>query len=340
MNETKKDTLDYGNFIISLDFELLWGVRDCRTKEQYGKNVLGVHTVIPRLLETFREYKVRATFSTVGFLFFENKQELINNVPVSSPSYKKVNLSPYNDYFDLVGDNLKVDLYHYAPTLIKLIQDYPEQEIGTHTFSHYYCLEEGQNIDEFRTDIESAIKIGKKYGIALTSLVFPRNQFNDEYVKVCNELGIICYRGNEHSWLYVAKNKDNRVRRIFRLLDAYINISGHNSYTKSYLKSKYPIDIPASRFLRPYSRRLKLLDGLKLHRIKSGMSYAARNNMTYHLWWHPHNFGVNQNENFSFLKRILAHYNDLNKRYNFQSNTMSELANHIKNGKQENKTNQ
>ena len=43
------------------------------------------------------------------------------------------------------------------------------------------------------------------------------------------------------------------------------------------------------------------------------MTYAARNNLTYHLWWHPHNFGVHQNENFSFLEEILSHYDKLNK---------------------------
>ncbi len=55
--------------------------------------------------------------------------------------------------------------------------------------------------------------------------------------------------------------------------------------------------------------------------------YAAKNNLVYHLWWHPHNFGVNQAENFNFLEKILEHYLYLNKYYNFKSYTMSQLAN-------------
>ena len=313
-----------GKFVISLDFELMWGVRDKKTKEQYGENILGVHKTIPRLLETFKAHNIKATFSAVGFLFFENKEELLASIPAIRPKYTDSNLSPYNGYFDLIGN----DQYHFAPNLIRLIQKYPEQEIGTHTFSHYYCLEEGQSATEFKEDIKCAIQIAKKRNINLTSLVFPRNQFNDEYLQICNDLGIICYRGNEHSRLYSAKNRENEslFRRALRLTDAYVNISGHNCYTDEYLKSNFPVDIPSSRFLRPYSKSFKLFDKLRLRRIKSGMTYAAKNNMTYHLWWHPHNFGINQDNNFAFLNMILTHYDLLHKTYNFSSYTMSELA--------------
>lgn len=327
--------MENGKFVISLDFELMWGVRDKKNTENYGDNILGVHKVIPRLLHVFKNHKIKATFSTVGLLFFETKKELLENIPELRPNYNDENLSPYNGYFDVVGDNYKIDLYHFAPDLIKEIQKYPEQEISTHTFSHYYCLEKGQSITEFKADIESAISIAKKYNLTLTSLVFPRNQFNDDYLRVCLESGIYCYRGNEHSWLYKAKNTadETMFRRALRLIDTYINISGHNCYSDKYLKSKMPVDIPSSRFLRPFSHKLKFLDRLRLRRIKSGMTYAAKNNMTYHLWWHPHNFGINQEENFSFLEKILSHYQLLNHKYNFQSHSMSSLARIIKYGK-------
>lgn len=322
-----------GKFVISLDFELLWGVRDKKTIQTYGKNIEGVQQVIPGLLEQFQKNGIKATFSTVGFLFFESKKELLENVPDLKPNYNDPNLSPYNGHFDLVGNDWKSDNYHFAPELIRAIQNDPQQEIGTHTFSHYYCLEQGQTVDTFRADLQSAIHIAKKYNIELTSLIFPRNQFNTEYLKVCEELGIICYRGNEHSWLYTAKNgeKESLFRRAFRLLDVYFNLSGHNCYSDTYLKSKSPVNIPSSRLLRAYSKKLSFLETLRLNRIKSGMTYAAKNNLTYHLWWHPHNFGVNQKENFEFLNKILSHYNQLNKTHNFESITMSNLAKRIKN---------
>jgi hypothetical protein len=59
------------------------------------------------------------------------------------------------------------------------------------------------------------------------------------------------------------------------------------------------------------------------------MTHAAKNNLTYHLWWHPHNFGINQDKNFVFLEKILKHYQKLNTQYNFQSVTMSKLAENV-----------
>src|SRR5262245_45875552 len=42
-------TVRYGAFVISLDFELLWGVRDRRTAADYGMNIRGVRDVVPAL---------------------------------------------------------------------------------------------------------------------------------------------------------------------------------------------------------------------------------------------------------------------------------------------------
>jgi hypothetical protein len=322
------DKINTGKFVISLDFELFWGVRDVRTIHQYGENVAGVHTVIPELLKKFEKYNINATFSIVGLLFFENKKQLLEGLPFRKPKYTDQNLSPYAGYINTIGENSGNDLYHYAPELIRLIKQYPSQEIGTHTFSHYYCLEEGQTVEDFMEDIIAAKKVAANYGVQLQSLVFPRNQFNDDYLKACTDLGIICIRGNENSWIYTAKNRDkeSQLRRAVRLLDSYINISGHNCYTDNYLKSSMPTNIPSSRFLRPFSKKISFLDYFKLRRIKNGMMYAAKNNMTYHLWWHPHNFGMNQNENFAFLEKIAVHFQHLNQKYNFKSYTMSELS--------------
>ncbi len=38
-----------GGFVISLDFVLLWGVRDSRTISENGANILGARKAVPRL---------------------------------------------------------------------------------------------------------------------------------------------------------------------------------------------------------------------------------------------------------------------------------------------------
>jgi hypothetical protein len=323
-----------GKFIISLDFELMWGVRDKLTIDTYGENIIGVQNVIPKLLNIFETNKIAATFSTVGFLFFKNKNELIKSLPKSLPTYIDQNLSPYYQYINSLTNN-NSDKHHFANDLIQLIKQCPNQEIGTHTFCHYYCLEPGQTLANFEQDIISAVNIGKQHDIKIQSLVFPRNQINAAYLSSCKKHGLICYRGNEKSWLFTPKNgKDETpLRRALRLLDAYINISGSNTYdVPANSLADEPINLPSSRFLRPYSKWLKYFEFLRLARIKNAMTVAAKNNQVFHLWWHPHNFGINQKENFIFLQKIINHFNYLSKKYNFQSITMSNLAVEILDG--------
>ena len=57
------------------------------------------------------------------------------------------------------------------------------------------------------------------------------------------------------------------------------------------------------------------------------MSFAAKHNLVYHLWWHPHNFGYNTAQNFEQLEKILIHYSKLREKYNMDSKTMNEFLN-------------
>ena len=113
-------------------------------------------------------------------------------------------------------------------------------------------------------------------------------------------------------------------------MDSYINITGYHCYEYEKFSELPLFNIPSSRFLRPYSPKFALLEGLRLLRIKNAMTYAAKNNLLFHLWWHPHNFGINCNENIIFLEKILIHYEFLNKKYQFQSVTMDELSQNLK----------
>ncbi len=316
-----------GKFVISLDFEIYWGVRDAITLKEYEKNLLGVQKVIPSLLDLFTQYKIKATFATVGFLFFNTKEELLKNLPVRKPGYKNANLSPYRDDFESVGESETTDPFHFAGNLIQQIED-KGQEIGSHSFSHYYCLEKGQTIEDFRADLIAAKNIAAKKNIELKSFIFPRNQYSKKYVDVCREMGFTSFRGNEKSWLFSSESFGSGffVRRPFRLLDSYYNFSGHNCYSLQEIKNTGIINIPSSRFLRPYSIRLKAFEKLRLKRITDSMTFAAKKGLIYHLWWHPHNFGVDMLNNFSFLESILNQYSRLKNEFDFESVSMQELS--------------
>jgi peptidoglycan/xylan/chitin deacetylase (PgdA/CDA1 family) len=315
-----------GVFTISLDFEMYWGMRDKVSIENYSNNLDGVDFAINEILKSFKKYDIHATWATVGFLFFENKKDLEDNFPNSLPSYKNQQLDPYN----YIRENNELEQkYHFNFDSIKNIIRTDNQEIGTHTLSHYYCLELGQTREEFFDDLTKAQEIIKnKTNQETFSLVFPRNQWNDEYLSVLRDLNILGYRGNEKSWIYKAVNQkdEKKVRRAIRLLDAYFNISGHNTNSLKDLSSSQPYNIASSRFLRPVSKRLYIFENLRLNRIKKSMTHAAKNNELFHLWWHPHNFGDDTFNNMIFLNKILEHYNELQVKYGMKSLNMKEVS--------------
>ena len=221
--------MQFGAFVISLDFELLWGVRDNRTIADYGANILGVREVIPALLALFAERNIACTWATVGLLFFATNTAMRAALPAYKPRYANARISSYH-YLDEVGTDEERDPYYFGLSLIKRILDHPAQEIGTHTFSHFYCLEEGGDIAAFRADLEAARTVAGRLGIKLASIVFPRNQV--AHMSVCRELGLRAFRGNERVWFHLARSQSEQspLVRACRLADSYLPIGGPHDH--------------------------------------------------------------------------------------------------------------
>lgn len=320
-----------GTFVISLDFELMWGVRDLELAGQ-KRNLLPTRQVVPRLLELFKKYEIHATWATVGFLFFNSRDQLLASLPERKPGYQNNYLSPYPSISEEIGVNEEQDPLHYAPSLIRMIRETPFQELGTHTFSHYYCLEEGQTGQDFQADLQAAIRAGDEFGCKIESIVFPRNQYLQEYLEICAANGITTYRGNESLWFRApSKRSEHRrlSRRLMRIMDAYFDISGSNSYGLP--SAENPVNVPASRYLRPVSRRFKALEPLRLNRILSSMRKSARAGEIFHLWWHPEDFANDIDANFAFLENILIEFNKLRSAHSMQSLTMGEVGKLVRN---------
>lgn len=329
-----------GKFIISLDFELHWGVFDAFTLEQYQSNLDNVRIVIKRLVELSNKYNIKLTFATVGFLFAPDKETIKRFMPKSIPNYTNQNLNPFK-LIDSIGSNENDAPLHYAKSVIEFIKKDGNHEIGSHTFSHYNCLASGQNTSDFNDDLIAAKRIANDMGIELNSIVFPKNQVNQKYLEICKNNGITNYRGTENHFLYNPNHKKKNFvlfHRALRLIDGYFNISGYHTYAIKNLKPDDIglINLPSSRFLRPFIPRLSFLEYLKTKRIKKAMRHAAVNNDLFHLWWHPHNFGADMDINFNNLENIFKTYADLNKKYQFESVTMTGLTNEILKSKSKN----
>jgi hypothetical protein len=282
-----------GYFIISLDFELMYGLSELKNQDYYKKSVVGGKVAIPRILELFTKYGIHATWSVVGKIMMAS------------------------------------DSYHYAGNLIEMIRNVQGQEIGSHTFSHIHCLGEEMSEEIFESDCSAFEKIASQKSIKARSFVFPYNEVTSVYMKILKRHGFTCARGVGDSFMYSATNKSDYLllKRLLRLADSYINISGMNCYGLEELKE---IDgiliIPSSRFLRKYCPGLRIFERLKIHRIKKQMKYAAKTGKIFHLWFHPHNFGLHTQQNLKNLQEILEYFCHLNKKYGMQSLNMNEIV--------------
>lgn len=311
--------------IVSLDFELFWGLQDCETIESYGPNTLGGREAIPQMLEMFQKYGIHATWATVGFLFGENGEELRRYFPEELPTYDNPIRSCYR-CFETVGTVEERKPYFYAASLVKQIAEIPGQEIGSHTFSHYYCREPGQTTEQFRADMKAAKAIAADKGFALTSAVLPRNHSEPEYIRVLSELGFTSYRAEENDWIHRIFPY-GPLLRILRLLDVYVPLTGMGGYRPKVENGI--VNVTGSRMYKPYFGALSFLERAKLRRIKGQMRHAAKHGLTFHLWWHPHNVGVHTDLHMKQLDEIFAYYNELKEKYGMRSLNMGEAAQEI-----------
>jgi peptidoglycan/xylan/chitin deacetylase (PgdA/CDA1 family) len=319
-----------GALVISLDFEQHWGVRDhvARDDASYA-HLIEARQAVRDLVALFTAWGIRATWAVVGFLFAAERGELEAHMPSDRPSYARRELDPYDEP---IGLDEQHDPAHLAGSLVELIGSGVGQEIASHTFSHYYCLEPGQNEATFRADLASAKSIASARGFELTSLVLPRNQWNPDYTTAVLDQGFLCIRGVQRGWSHQARqaSQQNFVRRGLRLTDSYFGVSPLPTTGWSDVRQPSGLSIvPATAFLRPFNPARRRLEPLRLARLRSGLRHAAHGHRIFHLWWHPHNFSQYRSENFALLEQVLDEFDRLALAEGMQSFNMQDVVSKV-----------
>lgn len=310
------------SLIISLDFELFLGVADSRTLTNYRQNIEGEWEAIPRMLALFRQYGIQATWATVGMLMCRDYAQWCEIRPSMLPGYFRQKCSTYS----LDAAACEYPKLFFARPLVEQILATPGQELATHTYSHFYCGEKGATLEQFIADLACAQAIASDMGVRYRSLVFPRNQVLKEFVAALPKVEIQVYRGNPDHWLYRDGHfaPGGLAGRVVRFADTWLPLSGaHVTHAET---ANELTNVPASLFLRPWSRRLAALEPLRLARLKQAMTEAAQSKGVCHLWWHPHNFGVNLEQNLAVLESLLRHYLELQDQYGMRSLSMAAVA--------------
>ena len=296
--------------------------------EQYQRRLKEARQAIPRVLEVFEQYGLHATWATVGLVLYDQLADALRDAPRALPGYTDGSLQNDKRLALHVGRDEESDPYHFGRSLVQQIRAVPHQEIGTHTFSHYYCIEPGQDVAAFRADLEAAIRAAAALDLPVKSIVFPRHQIATEYLLVCQELGVTVYRGNVPLWPYRARAKGDQtlLLRLIRAADTYANATGRHTYPAAEIVEQRMANVRASHYLRPYSRSLRIFEPFKLSRICSAMRYAAKNGHVYHLWMHPEDFGAYTRENIGTLRRVAECFVELRDKFGMASYNMEEQA--------------
>ncbi len=321
-----------GIFTISLDFELHWGVFDKKDRLSRVECYRNTLSLIPELLKLFEKYEVSATWATVGAVLAKDRSEWETLKPIIEPEYT---VEKYSAYKWVARNGLPEDLYfaHFAPETIDTILHTPGQELGTHTFGHYYCLEEQKTFQAFDADLKAARKTAGKFSTEPVSLVFPRNQFNEQSLRICHSNGIRVVRSNPNKWFWkpIADSQPQMLRKIYRTGDAYIQFGGRTSYPLGSvaIPADGPIQLPASRLLRPWHPKFGLANGIAQKRVVKELKAAATHHECYHLWWHPENFGDHPQENLKNLTVILEQYAICKSKHGMTSWNMGDYARNL-----------
>jgi len=285
-----------------------------------------VDSIVLKMLALFQSNSIHATWATVGLLGYDNINAQLEDCLDSKVGYDHLPFSP----FPLTSKKYEGIPFSIisAHNEIKAILAAEHQELASHTYSHFYTIENGQTILDFENDLSNMTAIADRYSTGFKSIVFPRNQINQQYLKLCRTEGYATYRGNQQNnlWSNSPFSKESLSKKGKRFIDAYYNISNTQSVSLDTLENNEGlINIPANRFLRPNSGK-SLLEKRKVKRVKEEMTRAAINDEIYHLWWHPHNFSQHFNDNFMQLEEIITHFETLKNKHGFESLNMQEIG--------------
>lgn len=309
-----------GVFVISLDFELFWGVADIADYSLWKEKIDKVYEIVPKTLALFEKYGIHATWATVAGIMTDGPSELYRYFPEKIPEQTRGII----DKFHFNEDNNRIpDFMLFGRRLVDLINSSDGQEIGTHTFTHYYCDKEDSNPKDFSYELVTASQIMKNKGYGeCRSVVFPRNQVSSRFVSAMPD-NIKIYRGTIPGYIDVLKKKKKKAGTIIWYLDHYLPLQ-NSTYNLDDIGEGIKYNVKLSRLFKAYKGKYAFAEKVKVWRYKREMHFAAKKGRVYHICWHPHNFSTDTDKNFEQLEELLKAYHKMKEKYGMVSANMNE----------------
>lgn len=313
-----------GIFTLSLDFELIWGTLDLQSHHRFvSLCTIEREQVVSRLLDLFAEFKVSATWCTVGHLFLDRcvggcgrrHPELVRS---SAWDAIRLNRDP--------GTSEEHAPVFYGRKLVDQIRDCETpQEIGSHSFSHVLFDESACSLETAESELEAAVSAADELGLELRSFAFPRNRIG--HTGLLRKYGFTSYRNRDQSW-YEPVAPRRWFHRAAHLAD--ILIAGAPPAVLPHWDPNGLWAIPGSMLYTPaYGLRKCIPVQLRVARARKGLRAAVRERRIFHLWLHPTDLAERTDAMLSGLRRIFETVAQLRDAGEIEVLTMGELAHRL-----------
>jgi hypothetical protein len=214
--------------------------------------------------------------------------------------------------------NIQPPHWFHAPYVAEWIRDAKAaHEIGTHTFSHIYTADPATTAEVWAAEMEQCAALHRELGLALHSLVYPRNQI--KFLDTLEQYGIVAYRG-------VEGNRAHEQRGVAHLMQRALALPPPTYNPQTLEVGERLVNLPASQFLLAYDGiRGRIPTASRVRQARLGIEQAVQRGEIYHLWFHPFNLGTSARM-FEALEQILIEAAQRRERGQLQVLTMAQAA--------------
>ena len=311
------------NAFISYDYELSWGTWDKLPLSYTRSHVADANKAAILLIKLHRKTKIPATWAIVGAMLDKRSPEVIMNNTKRSEKIKK-------DFSEFVWSLNCNDekFFKIDKAVFNALVDDDLFEVGSHTYTHLYFLEENttawiDDFDQFEREYANA------FGKLPVSVIFPKNQVNKLALDTAAQHSFKVVRLNEDNWLYRSTSRGKIKRsiiRILRYLDAYLPLQEFFTNTEQSHNLKIT---DGQYFFRP-ALNTRIQDFFHFLRLAFAINYCIFRGHNFHVWSHPHNFGGDLNRSSMNATRLFEYLLKKQDQGFIQIKKMDELIKPIK----------
>lgn len=288
-----------GSFVLSLDFELIWGTLDLFGPEGFRSAcVLERRTIVSDLLKLLDEYEIPATWCTVGHLFLDRCDgKHADRVRAKHAWHPE-------DWFrhDPGGDEGPDSIFLGRALVEKVLACRTKQEIGFHSFSHMIWGDSGFSREAAESEIDGCYEAASWLGFKPASFVFPRNK--PGFLDVLASRGVRVFRGPGPRF-YERDENASPVGRLAHLMEVAM---GTQAPTVRATRDAHGlVNLPGSMIYFPaHGVRGLIPIERRVARARKAIRRAAQDGSTFHMWFHPTNLADHYDRMMAGLREIFS----------------------------------